>query len=58
MAKKKSKNKVLSQRWKKYSVSDGKAKRKRFCPKCGDGFFLAEHKDRVYCGNCHYLEKR
>ena len=26
------------------------------CPKCGPGMFMASHKDRVYCGNCHYTE--
>ena len=26
------------------------------CPKCGDGIFLAEHKDRLSCGQCGYTE--
>jgi len=26
------------------------------CPKCGDGVFLAEHKDRTSCGKCGYTE--
>ncbi|MFH1275713.1 MAG: 30S ribosomal protein S27ae [Candidatus Woesearchaeota archaeon] len=26
------------------------------CPKCGPGMFLAKHKDRTYCGKCHYTE--
>lgn len=29
---------------------------KKFCPRCGDGYILSEHKDRTYCGNCHYTE--
>ncbi len=29
---------------------------RRHCPKCGDGVFLAEHKDRVSCGKCGYTE--
>ena len=29
---------------------------KKACPKCGPGVFLAEHKDRVSCGNCGYTE--
>ena len=29
---------------------------RRNCPKCGDGVFLAEHKNRVSCGNCGYTE--
>jgi len=31
-----------------FEVEDGKIKRKRRnCPKCGDGVFLAEHDNRV-----------
>lgn len=42
-----------------YDVSTGVLKRKRkFCPKCGAGIFMAEHKDRVACGNCGYMEKK
>lgn len=29
---------------------------RRNCPKCGEGIFLAEHKDRLSCGNCGYTE--
>ena len=29
---------------------------RRHCPKCGDGVFLAEHKDRSSCGKCGYTE--
>ncbi len=28
----------------------------RTCPKCGEGYFLAEHKDRWTCGHCGYTE--
>jgi ubiquitin-small subunit ribosomal protein S27Ae len=31
-------------------------RKKKACPKCGPGVFLAEHKDRVSCGNCGYTE--
>lgn len=31
-------------------------RRRKPCPKCGDGVFLAEHKDRVSCGTCGYTE--
>ncbi len=42
-----------------YDVSDGTVKRKaKFCPKCGAGVFMAEHKDRRACGNCGYMEKK
>ncbi|UCF07415.1 MAG: 30S ribosomal protein S27ae [Thermoplasmata archaeon] len=40
-----------------YEVSDGNLiRKKRTCPKCGDGVFLAEHKDRISCGSCGYTE--
>ena len=43
----------------RYEVTDGTVKRKnKFCPKCGAGVFMAEHKDRYSCGNCGYMEKR
>ena len=57
MAKKKVKNKKPSQRWKKYKVSGNKIERAKTCPKCGPAMFLAMHKDRLCCGNCHYMEK-
>ena len=40
-----------------YEIKDGKAVRKSpTCPRCGDGVFLASHKDRVSCGKCGYTE--
>jgi len=40
-----------------YEVSDNSIKRLRqSCPRCGDGFFLADHKDRLTCGKCNYTE--
>ena len=40
-----------------YEIKDQKIIRKRKnCPKCGDGFFLAEHNDRLTCGKCGYTE--
>ncbi|MCL4420270.1 MAG: 30S ribosomal protein S27ae [Candidatus Thermoplasmatota archaeon] len=42
-----------------YGVTDNKVERKRrFCPRCGPGVFLAEHKDRFTCGKCGYTEFR
>jgi len=35
--------------WEKYK--NGKPK---FCPKCGPGVIMAEHKDRWHCGKCGY----
>ncbi|MCB9358861.1 30S ribosomal protein S27ae [Candidatus Woesearchaeota archaeon] len=46
---------TTSNRQKNYE--SGKAKN-RFCPKCGPGVMLADHKDRLYCGKCHYMEKK
>ncbi len=40
-----------------FKVEDGKVKRqRRHCPKCGDGVFLADHKNRLSCGKCGYTE--
>lgn len=39
-----------------YEVKEGKiVKRKVACPKCGEGVFMAEHKDRYHCGRCSYM---
>ena len=37
------------------SYSEGKSKN-RMCPKCGPGMFMGNHKDRVVCGSCGYVE--
>ncbi|MBS3143680.1 30S ribosomal protein S27ae [Candidatus Woesearchaeota archaeon] len=54
--KKKAKNKTPSKRYSKYKVEEGKLVRAKSCPKCGAGTFLANHKNRYYCGKCHYVE--
>ncbi len=46
-----------SEIWKKYKVVEGKIVREgRFCPRCGDGIFMAIHKEkdrtRYFCGKC------
>jgi ubiquitin-small subunit ribosomal protein S27Ae len=57
--KKKIKKKKTSQKWTSYKIAGGKiASKNKFCPKCGQGVFLAEHKDRWTCGNCSYMEKK
>jgi small subunit ribosomal protein S27Ae len=28
-------------------------KKNKICPRCGDATYMAEHKDRWYCGKCH-----
>jgi ribosomal protein S27AE len=50
--KSKSKGKSV-QLWKRYE--NGKLKGK-LCPKCKS--FLAEMKDRTYCGKCKYVEQK
>ncbi|HLC52744.1 MAG TPA: 30S ribosomal protein S27ae [Candidatus Nanoarchaeia archaeon] len=40
-----------------YEISGQLIKRKnKTCPKCGPGMFLANHKNRVVCGKCGYVE--
>ncbi|WP_456443584.1 30S ribosomal protein S27ae [Thermococcus sp.] len=49
--------KKTSQKWKLYEVKGRKIIRKnKFCPRCGPGVFMAEHKDRWSCGRCGYTE--
>lgn len=41
-----------------YEIKGDKLERKRKnCPKCGKGVYLAQHKDRLVCGKCGYMEK-
>ncbi len=59
MAAKETKKKKVSQKWKVYEIEgDAIKKKNKFCPKCGPGVFLAEHKDRIACGRCGYMEKK
>jgi len=40
-----------------YTVEGDKITRSRqFCPKCGNGVYLAEHADRMTCGKCGYTK--
>ncbi len=41
-----------------YYQMDGErlTRTRRWCPKCGEGTFLAEHHDRASCGRCGYTE--
>jgi len=51
--------KNISQKWKLYEITGDKAKKKRkCCPKCGDGVFLGHHAARDSCGKCGYTEFR
>ena len=54
--KKPHKNKLTSKKYKHYEISGSSFKKGKTCPRCGPGTFLAGHKDRLYCGRCHYTE--
>ncbi|MBS3122310.1 30S ribosomal protein S27ae [Candidatus Woesearchaeota archaeon] len=44
---------------KMYKVTGGKLERStKSCPKCGQGTFMANHKNRSTCGKCGYMEKK
>lgn len=48
-----------SKLWKAYKVEGSRLVRvKKFSPKAGQGFFMAEHKDRRTCGKTMYMEKK
>lgn len=54
---KEKKKKAEKKRHEYYEEKDSKVDRnRRWCPKCGVGVFLAEHKNRVSCGKCGYTE--
>ncbi|MGC8516633.1 MAG: 30S ribosomal protein S27ae [Candidatus Acidifodinimicrobium sp.] len=57
MPKKKKRNRESEKVYKLYKVEGDKLVRlRKTCPKCGDGVFLAQHKDRLTCGRCGYTE--
>jgi len=58
MPKKKVKNKRPSKKYSKYKIENNKLIRAKTCPKCGPGVFLGNHKDRYFCGQCHYTEMK
>ena len=40
-----------------YEIKGDRLTRKnKFCPKCGQGIFLAKHGNRLTCGKCGYSE--
>ena len=42
-----------------YKVEDDKVVRlKQMCKVCHPGTFIAEHKDRLYCGRCHTVSTK
>lgn len=47
----------MSEKWKLYDTNGPKISRKRkACPKCGEGVFMAHHSNRDSCGKCGYTE--
>jgi len=57
--KKRPKKTKPSAKYKKYVVEENKiVKKGKPCPKCGSGVFLAEHKERLSCGRCSYMESK
>ncbi|MCD6478775.1 MAG: 30S ribosomal protein S27ae [Candidatus Diapherotrites archaeon] len=54
MAEKK-KKKYLKSKFYEYK-GDSLDRLRPFCPKCGPGVFMAEHKDRYTCGSCGYTK--
>ena len=38
------------------ATGDTIKRKKRTCPKCGTGVYLAEHANRSTCGKCGYTE--
>ncbi|MGD0319984.1 MAG: 30S ribosomal protein S27ae [Nitrososphaerales archaeon] len=38
-----------------YKVEEGSlARLRKECPRCGKGYFMAQHKGRLTCGHCGY----
>ena len=54
--KKQRKGHASSKKYEKYSAEGDALKRKKYCPRCGPGIFLADHKNRWVCGACGYVE--
>lgn len=41
--------------YKLYKVENDRLMRlRKECPRCGKGYFMAEHKNRLSCGNCGF----
>ncbi len=40
-----------------YTIKEKKLTRlKKTCPRCGGGYYMADHADRYSCGKCGYSE--
>jgi len=56
-APKASKKKASPKVWQFYKIEGEKLIRlKKECPRCGRGYFLADHVDRYTCGKCGYTQ--
>lgn len=43
--------------WQRYEKKgDSLVRKNKNCPKCGDGYALAAHNNRAFCGSCGYTE--
>ena len=56
MAKKQKKPRKPNKVWTLYEAKDKLVRKNTTCPKCGPGYFVAKHKERVNCGKCGYTE--
>ena len=54
--KKPHRNKPTGKKYTAYTIEGSSVKRKRHCPRCGPGVFLAISHGRSHCGKCHYTE--
>jgi len=52
---KEKKPKANVQVWKLYKLEGETATHlRKECPRCGKGYFMAEHRDRLSCGHCGF----
>jgi ubiquitin-small subunit ribosomal protein S27Ae len=57
MAAKKAKASKAAKRSSYYKIEGAQVTMtKKYCPRCGPGMVMAEHKDRTACGKCGYTE--
>ncbi len=57
MAAKKGKPSKAAKRSSYYKIEGTKVTMtKKYCPRCGPGMAMADHKDRTACGKCGYTE--
>lgn len=42
----------------RHQLYENNKPKNKTCPKCGQGFYLAEHSNRRVCGKCGYVEMK